>query len=233
MNPRGAIVNGRGRQACTDAGTTAADKTDLMADEMDTWSLQWQGADVKHASIMIQLRSLFRQSRILQHRLSLRLMQGVLARVLVILVIAGMLAQMALMALSRPGEVPRAALERLTGLLLTDPVNVPTDASLREGDCLDASHEADMSVTVPHELMVHMHHGGHVQRDHDQPGHDQHQACSICVFLAMAAALLVMPVLPPLSSGIWVRIVRRVMQPRAPPGSGWLSAYARGPPVPA
>ncbi|APH53601.1 putative secreted protein [Granulibacter bethesdensis] len=159
-------------------------------------------------------------------------MQDVLTRALVILVIVGMLAQMALMALSRPGEVPRAALERLTGLLLTDPVNVPTYASSEEGDCVDASHEADMSVTVPHELMAQMHHGGHDQRDHDQPGHDQHQACSICVFLAMAAALLVMPVLPPLSSGIWVRIIRRVMQPRAPPGSVWLSAYARGPPVP-
>lgn len=121
-------------------------------------------------------------------------------------VLIGLIGQMVLMGAARPGEMPRATLERLTG-------HVVTQATVMTPDC-------DMAMgNMP------------MPTDHQKPGHDADAACFLCPLLTLGPVIF--QTLPPLPAP--TVLVRRIMRgfaaARAPPSLPWQRALARGPPA--
>jgi|GEM_PF-1506194 len=151
---------------------------------------------------------------------------------LVVVVLCGLIGQLVLMAGALPGEVPRATLERLTGLVVTDaPVMDMPEMGMSETGLAGM----DMSgMDMPGMRMAHEADGvRHVARDGHpvKPGHDGQAACFLCPLLVLAPAIfMVLPVL--LLPRLLARLLMRgALAARAPPGVVRISAFPRGPPV--
>ncbi|MCQ9155811.1 DUF2946 family protein [Acidomonas methanolica] len=116
----------------------------------------------------------------------------------------GLLGQLVIMGAARPGEMPRATLERLTGLVIT------TAPVMTTGCDMMADHGRDSHQTP-------------------RPGHDADAGCFLCPLLTLGPAVFhAAPVLPAPSTLV-LHVQRKAATPRAPPAP-WTPVLARGPP---
>lgn len=128
---------------------------------------------------------------------------------LVLCVLLGLVGQLALSAGAAPGEVPRATLERLTGLVVTSaaPMAMPDDGM--PGMAMPAA----------------THHA-------PQPGHDADHGCFLCPLLALAPAIFAKAALLPGRFSTVSCVAYRLPEARAPPARPISAAFPRGPPRP-
>lgn len=142
---------------------------------------------------------------------------------IVALTLIGLLGQLALQGLASPGETPRTAILRLTGI--------------------DISPLAGISSHSPHHEMsgMHMGHGASADSHHVMPmpdhlgssgeGHHHDSDCPLCPLLLFFGILLNATVFLPAVSAVWLSMRRIFAQPRAPPSFTLLLPPATGPPL--
>lgn len=121
-------------------------------------------------------------------------------------VLLGLFGQMIVMAAARPGEMPRATLERLTGHVITQAaVMVPMAA----GTSCDS---------------MGMHHGPH------KPGHDADAGCFLCPLLTLSPIVFAALAALPAPAALIRRALLHMVSARAPPSRVWVHPLPRGPP---
>lgn len=138
-----------------------------------------------------------------QKRVSNRWGVQLALRLLIFLTLTGTVAQVLLQGFTLPDEMPRAAIERLTGI------------------DINPQHQADCTI-MP---MMHMHHHhGH----HHGPSHE---SCILCPLLVMTALILTsLPALPGCSAERY-RQEHQSYQARAPPPAPRTLPPSRAPPL--
>lgn len=131
----------------------------------------------------------------------------------------GFMGQLLVLGRALPGEMPRATIERLTG------IDIAPAAPM--AGCGDATMDAAMAMDGPPPPIAHalLH-----AFSHDTAHHDHDGSCTLCPLLhlpAMALAALPFMPLPPMA---WARPHARPGQPRAPPVISPGIPPSRGPP---
>ena len=150
----------------------------------------------------------------------------------VVCTLLGLVGQLLVLSRALPGEMPRATIERLTGIDI---------APMTATQCEDAA--AMVMDDGPYPATAHAithaigraighdrgHDPGHVSGD-GAPRHDHDGSCTLCPLLhlpAIALAALPFMPLPPMA---WARPHARPAQPRAPPAISPGVPPSRGPP---
>ncbi|EFG85426.1 DUF2946 family protein [Novacetimonas hansenii] len=151
----------------------------------------------------------------------------------VVCTLLGFVGQLLVLSRALPGEMPRATIERLTGIDI---------APMADMGCKDAA--TMVMEDGPHralaQAMTHLtgrailhgpSHGRDHTPDHDTSRHDHDGSCTLCPLLhlpAIALAALPFMPLPPMA---WARPHARPGQPRAPPAISPGVPPSRGPPA--
>ncbi|CAI9121004.1 DUF2946 domain-containing protein [Brytella acorum] len=129
----------------------------------------------------------------------------------VMLALVSLIGQLVVMGAGRPGEMPRATIERLIGQRI-----VPASAVMPDCGMPGMGHVTARSGTADKS---------------DKPGHDADAPCFLCPLLTLAPAIFqVMPSLPRPRS-IILRRAWAGLRARAPPAATRRNALPRGPPV--
>ncbi|WP_025822414.1 hypothetical protein [Asaia astilbis] len=123
-------------------------------------------------------------------------------------VLAAFLVSLMLQSLGRPGETPRAEIERLTGIDIA--------ASLAVSECPD---EGDMTMVMPQ--MPHA----------PKAGHHHDAACALCPLLQLGFFILSSCLLAAFSHRVLLGQCVILPPGRAPPGLRWLHPPAQAPPL--
>ncbi|BCI67262.1 DUF2946 family protein [Acetobacter aceti] len=142
---------------------------------------------------------------------------------IVALTLIGLLGQLALQGLASPGETPRTAILRLTGIDISPRAVV---SGHLPGHEMSGMHMGHGSSADGHHVMPMPDHHGHSGEEHH---HDSD--CPLCPLLLFFGILLNATVFLPAVSAVWLSMRRFFAQPRAPPAFTLLLPPATGPPL--
>lgn len=145
---------------------------------------------------------------------------------IVALTLIGFWGQIALQGVMLPGDTPRGAILRLTGIDIGSVAGVSTSPAFNHSPASHTHSHHGMSMEPSsHDAMMA---ADHAEHDHGS-GHDAD--CPLCPLLLLFGVLAGSFVFLPSISSAWLAMRRRHRQPRAPPAFTLAVPPATGPPI--